>query len=168
VFSCSKGYCFDEWICSKIFKKSGKRVYEEVDFAHLQKYTSNFFLLHLPVAENYKNERQIFVWDKGTILRYYLVKNKIYTEEFMYVHFWCRPITYRAGDKHAERLIIYPDIVTDKPYVVNFKLIRRLGAKRPIRFLTKMLWRSRKKITPTRIVENAISMIKLNKYINEH
>ena len=168
VFSVSEVFGFDEWICSKIFKNSGKKVYEEVNFAHLQKYSSNFFLLLLPNYESYKNEKQIFVWEKGKIIRYYLADKKIFTEEFMYLHFWCRPTTYRVKDEHAERLVIYPDIVSDKAYDINYSVIKKLGAKRPIRFYSKMLWRSRKKLTLDRIIKNVDSMVKLNKYVKEH
>lgn len=168
VFSKDEGFCFDEWTCSKIFKKSGKKVYEKVNFANLQKYSSNFFLLQKPNSESYKNKYQIFLWENGKINRYYLKENEICMEEYMYLHFWCRPITYRVKNIECDKLVIYPDIVTDKNYQINVKTIKHLGKKRRVKFLMKILWKSRKKITLKKILKNIKSMMELNKYIKNH
>ena len=85
-FRVESGYCFDEDGMNEIYEALNIPYYKETNFAHLDRFTNSFFLGHLPSNEDYKNKYQIFIWKNGKIIRYYLYNNKIYTEEFMYLH----------------------------------------------------------------------------------
>lgn len=166
VFSSEKGYCFDEWTITKIFKKLNKNVYEVVNFAHLNKYTSNFQLVHL--EENVKNYYcQIFEWKNGEIKRYYVEENTLLSDEFMYIHLWCRPITYKVNNIDTDHLLIYPDIITDNYKSINLKFVKNKGKKHPISFLLKAFWVNRKKISLKKIINNLINKRKLKKYMEQ-
>ena len=72
-------------------------VYKKIDFANLLKYDYGFFLDWGKEEDAYKNEHQVFTWHNGTLLRHYLDHGKIKDEEYMYLHYWCRPTTFAKG-----------------------------------------------------------------------
>ena len=163
AFSIQKGVCFDENGMDAIYNEHGLPYWKEVHFAHLRKYDYNFFLGHFPAEDNYKNDRQIFVWKDGALYRKYVYDNKVYTEEFMYIHFWCRPMTYKIKNQNFNELLIYSDVVKDKTAdYENVGLIKRLGRKHPVKFYLKALWFNRKKLTIKRIIFNIKGRLKLH------
>ena len=103
VYTTAGAFAFDEIGMDYIYKKLGIDCYSKTNYANLKKYDYGFFLEMMPASENYKNNNQIFVFKDGKIIRYYLYKDKIYNEEFMYIHFWCRPITYKPKKYSFEK-----------------------------------------------------------------
>ncbi len=85
------------------------------------------------------------MWDNGEIKSYYLHGGKIYSDEYMYIHFWCRPMSYRVKDFSGNRrILIYSDVATDRDFEINEELIKKLGKGNPIAFYAKSLWINRK------------------------
>ena len=91
----SGAFAFDEVGMEKIYKKLNIPYYNDVNFAHLRKYDYGFFLDLMPKEDDFKNKYQIFTLENGSIYRYYLYNEKIEREEYFYIHFWCRPMTYK-------------------------------------------------------------------------
>lgn len=170
IFTTKQGYAFDENIICDIYDELNIPYYHETKFIHLRKFEYNFVLAHVPDSEEYKNKHQIFLWDSGNLFRLYLDKKKIYKEEFMYIHFFCRPITFKAQNfKENAKYLIYPEVVIDynNDFEIDYKFIKNKSKKRRLKFFIKSIYFNRKKITMKKIMFNIKRMItrklKLNK-----
>lgn len=161
VFSGKKNFSFDENGMDIIYDYLNIKYYKKTIFAHLSKYDYSFVLKYLPQKDDYKNFRQVFLWNDGHLYRYFINKEKkLEMEEFMYIHFFCRPITYIYNkDKLENRYIIYPDKV--KPFcgIVTKELVKRYGKNSKINYYFKSIYLNRKKITVKKIYENTKRMI---------
>lgn len=154
VFSGKSKYSFDENGMDEIYEALGIPYFFKPNFAHLEKYEPSFYLKRLPNEMLYTNKYQVFVWEDGILTRVYLDNNQIKYEEYMYIHFFCRPMKYNYGGIECYRYIIYPDIV--KPFFdeITVFYIRKYGTQGKIKFLVKMVWKNRKKFTIYRIRDN--------------
>lgn len=163
VFTTREGCTFDEKI-TRVYDALKIDYYKDTVFAHLNKYESSFYLGHLSEADIYKNKRQAFGWKDGILTRYYLHNDDVETEEFMYIHFWCRPITYKIKDCSSnDAFVMYPDVVKKYDGPIDVKFLKRYGHKAKIPFLIKTLFRNRKKITIKRILFNIKSFSRYRK-----
>lgn len=155
AFYQDKSFAFDEPPMEKIYKALNIPYYMETNYVHLTKYDYGFFMGHKPDDEAYKNEYQIFALDNGELFRYYLENDEVKQEEYMYIHFWCRPISFKIKEYSNERVyLMYPEVVTDKSKSITAKFIKNKGTHNPIRFYAKSIWFNRKKITLERIIFN--------------
>lgn len=155
VLSNSEGVAFDEVGMEEIYRHLGISYFNDIVFANLTKYETKFHLGSMPERDEYKNDRQVFTWQDGTLLRHYLKDGRIYDEEYMYIHFWCRPMTYKVSDfSDSARYLIYSDVLSDKPFDLTPQLIEKKGRGNPVAFYAKTLWINRKKLTPERIIFN--------------
>ena len=94
IYSNAENYAFDEMSgMHRIFQKNGIEPYMDIPIADIDKKYSRYRLYDRP---NY--HKQIFVYDKG-IYRYYILKNKIYKEEFLYLHFQKKKINIYVENK---------------------------------------------------------------------
>ena len=154
-------YAFDEVGMDNIYKILNIPYYDEIIFANLEKYSYGFSLDLMPKEDDFKNEYQIFTLEDGKIYRYYLHNKKIEKEEYFYIHFWCRPMTYRPKvyDKN-KKYIIYPDVVDYLKEDITPKLIHKRGKGNLIMYYTKSIWKNRKKLTLERIIFNIKGMLK--------
>ena len=142
-------YCFDENGMEEIFKFLGIEYYNKTNFAHLSKYDYSFYLKYLPKEDDYKNRRQLFIWEKGILKRFFIdKKHELNYDEFMYLHFFCRPIKYKAKNiNNNAKYIIYPDIVDDFDGEINTKIINTKGKCSRVKYYATSLYYNRKKIT---------------------
>lgn len=155
VFSGKSGYSFDENGMDAIYNYLKIPYYHEVILADLEKYEPSFVLGHFPTSDKYKNAYQIFTWNNGRLLRYYLYAGKIYTEEFLYIHFFCRPMSYECKMFSLDSTYyIYPDVMTDKPIGITVETLRKYGKRNGLFFLINSLWVNRHKLTGKRILNN--------------
>lgn len=155
IFSGQKDEYFDENGMDYIYEFLGIDYYKETIFAHLSKNKKSFFLGHFPSTESYKNYRQVFIWNDGRLERYYLANNKVYSEEFMYIHFFCRPIWFREKEYDiSSSYVIFPDQVRKFNGKPTFFFIQRKGRKNLLIYIIQLLWVNRKKITVRRILNN--------------
>lgn len=164
-FRVESGYCFDEDGMNEIYEALNIPYYKETNFAHLDRFTNSFFLGHLPSNEDYKNKYQIFIWKNGKIIRYYLYNNKIYTEEFMYLHLFSRPISFKVNEYDKNNIyVIYPDVVKvlDEKKI-NYKYIKRKGKCSTLKFYIKIAYFNRKKLTVNKIIQNFKKKLSLAK-----
>lgn len=168
IFSDKKSYLFDEDIISQIYDRLNIDYYKETVFAHLHKYEYNFFLEHLPEGDNYKNINQIFIWKNGSVIRMYVHNNRIYEEEFMYLHFFCRPMTYHINQYSIDKTyIIYPDTVTDKNVKIDAAYIMNKSKKRRLIYYAKSIYLNRHKLTREKITANIKRMVKYKKSLKK-
>lgn len=164
VYSTDKGYAFDEPGMDDIYDSLGIPVYSKIIFANLLKYDYGFYLDQQKEEDKYKNEYQVFTWEKGNLTRHYLVDDKIYTEDYLYLHYWCRPTTYRISEYNAEKqYLIYPDTTTDKYYDITPELIRKKSKRSKVKYYAKSIWFNRKKLTVKRIIFNIKGMLNYKK-----
>ena len=169
VFSGKTKYSFDENGMEAIYNYLKIPYYKETNFAHLSKYDYSFVLKYLPDEDYYKNNRQVLVWDKGTLKRYYIDKNNtIGNDEFMYIHFFCRPMTYKFNpSKIADKYVIYPDVVRELNEPITVEFINKHGKNSKLVYYAKSIYYNRKKLTLKKIMGNIHRMIahkKENKY----
>lgn len=160
VFSSNESFAFDEPTMEMIYQNLGIDYYRKVNFVHLKKYDYGFFMDLLPQEDDYKNENQIFEWNEGRLFRFYLEKNgEIVKEEYMYLHYWCRPTTFKFSDLQCNsRCLIYPDVTTDCKYKITTEVIKKRSSRNPFRYYIKSIWFNRKKITFERILFNIKGM----------
>ncbi len=165
VFQDSEPYFFDEVGICEIYDNLNIPYYKGVNFAHLNCFTNSFFLSHLPDTENYKNKRQVFIWKNGKMLRYYLYDNKILKEEFMYLHLFCRPISFKEKKyDESKTYVIYPDVVKEiDESKVTYNFIKNKGKCSAIKFYIKIAYAYRKKLTLKKIISKFKSKIALQR-----
>lgn len=165
VFSGKRNFSWDESGMNMIYTYFKKKSLEfrDVCFAHLDKYNKGFFIKYRPKDEDLRNNYQIFKWEAGKLMRYSLVNLNIIKEEMMYVHFWCRPMSFRVTDYSGESpLYIYPDVMTDKQIGISISSLYRYGTRTRLRFMFDMFWKNRHKLTIKKIIKNVNNMI--NRY----
>ena len=164
AYSTDQGFAFDEPPMEEIYKSLGIPYYQEVNFVHLKKYDYGFFMDLLSADVDYKNEYQVFTWKNGIINRFYVDKEQIQIEEYMYLHYWCRPTTFKIKEyKEDKQYLIYPDVTTDKEYEISCDLIKKKSRRSKVKYYAKSIWFNRKKLTFKRILFNIRGMMSYRK-----
>lgn len=162
-FQSEEGMNFDEVGICRIYDAMGVEYYKETNFAHLDLFSNSFHLGHLPNEEEYKNNRQIIVWRKGKIFRYYIHNGRMHIEdEFMYLHTFMRPVTYKIDIYDENEIYIcYPDIVRRaKESELTYGFIQKYGTCSALKFYIRVAVKYRHKLTVKKIVKNLIKKIK--------
>jgi len=163
VFSGKSKISFDENGMDDIYNYLKIPFFNKTVFAHLSISTYSFWIRYLPQKDDYKNRRQIFTWEKGKLLRYFIDQNEIHTEEYMYIHFFTRPMKYKAkGNEKNKRYVIYPDVVKILNNTITVGFIKRHGKCSKIAFYLKTLYYNRNKISLQRI-KKRLKLIKEGK-----
>lgn len=162
IFSSNKNFAFDEIGMDDIYLNLNIKVYQETIFAHLDKYSYGFRTMYL--HDESPNKRSIFVWKDGNIYQYYLVNDKIKKIEYYYLHYFCRPLSFKVTRiVKGKIIIIYPDKVIESSNEPTIKFIKRHGKKGAIRYYLSSIWYNRHKITFKKIVYNIKAMIRSKK-----
>ena len=86
VYTTDKSFAFDEPGMDAIYEGLNIPVYKGIDFANLLKYDYGFYLDWQTEEDREKNKAQIFTWCNGAVMRYYLYKGEIHTQEYLYLH----------------------------------------------------------------------------------
>ncbi|MBQ7202772.1 MAG: hypothetical protein IJS03_02005 [Eubacterium sp.] len=159
VLSSDNNFAFDEPVMDAIYKELGIPFYSKVDYANLSKYDYSFELTMQTEEEQYKNKNQIFTFKDGHILRHYVYKDTLYTEEVMYLHYWCRPTTIKVKnyDPHKQ-LVIYPDVTIESEAEITKEYVLSLCTQNRVKYYAKSIWANRKKLTIERIIFNIKGM----------
>lgn len=119
---------FDECGINRIFDYFEKSVYKKLLFADLKVKCSHFVCNHFSSSEQYKNEHQIFEWNKGKLYRVYVYNSQIHKEEFIYVHFLRREMDNLIMEDTDHFLIVpnkflkYNDLSASQ--IINFSQSR--------------------------------------------
>jgi len=159
VFQGKSKYSFDENGMDEIYEELGIPYYFAPNFAHLEKYEPSFYLKRLPKEKLYTNEYQVFLWEKGKLNRIFLDKGEVLKQEYMYIHYFCRPMKYIYGSDKCERYVMYPDVVEPCKMEVDRAFILKHGKQGKIKFIIKMAWANKHKITINKIKNNIINII---------
>lgn len=106
VFSSPNSFGFDEegtyGNINRIFKESGKKVFEEDLSLNFEVRRTHFVrTVHITGSDiigldSFKNEKYInalYIWNKGKVERYYIKHHKLVREEFPYMHLQKRKMT---------------------------------------------------------------------------
>jgi len=111
AFSNTTGYqvAFDEGVINCIFENAGMSIYKELIFADLRIRSNNFSLLHFSEKDAYKNEAQVFLWNKGELLRIFLDAGTIKKDSFCYIHFLKRNMEFSADLNSDKPVLIIPN-----------------------------------------------------------
>lgn len=129
VFANPIAFAFDE-----LYSKSINSIFLENNYplctdnfaADVDPYHMNF-RLNIQNSE-YKSyaleniKKQIFVWEKGSIFRYYLSNKELIKEEFMYIHLQKRSMEVNIKNKEANVLIVPNQFksIDEKITIYNF------------------------------------------------
>jgi hypothetical protein len=159
VFSGRINYSFDENGMDNIYDAINVNYYFSPNYAHLEKYEPSFYLKRLPKDMLYTNKYQIFKWSQGNLKRIYLDKDEMFSENYMYIHFFCRPMKFILGELKDVEYIIYPDIVKPNFKKIDYNFIKKYGKQSKVRFLLKIIIYNRKKLTPKHIYINFKNII---------
>lgn len=161
VYSDPREFCFDENGMDDIYNTLQIPYYKKTIFAHLEKYEYGFFVKYLPEEDKYKNKHQVFTWKNGKLLRNYVYNNQIYSEEFMYIHFFCRPIKFKFDHcQDKDMYLIYADAVEKYTEELTCDIILKHSRNTALHYYTASIWYNRKKLTPKRIWGNVKRMAK--------
>lgn len=163
VFSGRASYSFDENGMDEIYDLLNVPYYFRPNFAHLEKFESGFYLKRLPKEKLYTNKYQVFLWESGHLYRLCLDHENIVKTEYMYIHFFCRPMKYYFGSRECNRYIIYPDVVKPYSQEVTQYFIKKKGTQGKFKFLLKMIWFNRNKINVHKILKNISHIIAYKK-----
>lgn len=155
IFTSNEACFFDENVIDSLYKYLNIPVYMQVHFAHLAKYCPDFYLKHVPKNEIYKNKDQIFSWENGKLYRHYLHEGKAFSEECMYIHFFCRKMTLKIDEYSKNmRLIIYPNRIETFDDVITEKTIKKKAHTSKIIFKVKYLYRNRNRISIHKLAQS--------------
>lgn len=153
IFNSSEGHCFDENGIENIYEYLKIPYFRETNFAHLDRFHSSFFLGHQPISEDYKNDRQVFVWNNGKIIRYYLKQKSVCQEEYMYLHFFSAPITYRTTKIDIScKYVARPHVVENLTKEIDVAYLQKYGHCSSLYFYLKVAYFNRHKITAKKIL----------------
>lgn len=130
--------CFDEGGMDEIYNSNGWSYYKKVDFAHPSAEEYNFKLKHLPKQEEYKNKYQVFTWEHGHVFRLYSFNDKVYKEEFMYIHFFRRLMDIQIKDRSGKYLIL-PHKIINMPESVTSEYIINNSKNSKIKYYLRLL-----------------------------
>lgn len=123
-------FAFDERGINEIFKEAGEQVYMGLPFADLRIRNSNFHLLHFAESEEFKNIYQIFYWKEGKLYRIYVHKEKIWMEEFAYIHFLKRPMKVEVSLDNLTDFYIVPNKFIWLNENLNPTIIKKLSKEK--------------------------------------
>jgi len=160
VFSGKINFSFDEDCMDAIYDFLGISYCDCLIFAHLEKFESSFYITRLPKEQLHTNKYQVFVWSDGELTRHYIDGDKLRTQQFMYIHFFCRPMKYYYSNSNERRFIIFPDVV--KPYLgeVSIHEVMKYGKQSLVLFYIKMLYENRRKLNLPRLTSNLKNLYK--------
>lgn len=121
-----KQYAFDERGINLLFEQENEAIYKDLPFADLKIRNKNFELLHFSKSETYKNKRQIFFWNNGSLYRLFLHNDNVFAEEFLYIHFLKRPMKTKVNPNIP--FFIVPNKFIQIPESLKLKkLISKMG-----------------------------------------
>ena len=160
VFTSKQAFSFDEVGMDAIYSYLNIPFYKDINYVHLTKFDNFFFLALLPHELDYKNENQIFTWQNGTLLRHYIINDDVFTEEYMYLHYWLRPTIFKIKKYDVGSLyVIYPDITTDKYNSIDKNFILKHSHCNKLIFYFKCLKKYKKKLSLNFILNNIKGVI---------
>lgn len=130
VFSTNTIEVFDEAFgIQKKFERENKKIYIQRDYADISpRYyrfkLSDYFIDIKPKDNNYKH--QIFMYDKGSVYRYYLYNGKIQKDEFIYIHFQKRNMV-KFFNEADSFFVTYKGFIRRQQFEIDRKQLREIN-----------------------------------------
>ena len=98
----------DEHYFTVLFAELNIDYYKEFTFANLSPFVYNFRLNYLPAEWKDRNKNFVFEYNKGVLNRVAAVGDKIFRDQYMYVHFLKRDMEVKI-DADEENYLIVPN-----------------------------------------------------------
>jgi hypothetical protein len=132
VFSNPIGFAFDEKFnksINSIYKENNYPIFLNSNAADIDSYNTNFRLSVYDYGSNTysleKIKKQLFVWEEGSVFRYFIKDNVLVKEEFMYVHLQKRKMNINFNINYASSILITPKefiILEEEITIHNFNI----------------------------------------------
>lgn len=102
-------FALEENEINNMLEENGYKIYKALKFADLETCTNNFEMMHFSDSFQDTNKSQIFEFKNGNLLRHYVKNGKLYSDEFMYVHFLKRPMSIDKNFQISNNFLIRPN-----------------------------------------------------------
>lgn len=156
----SPNSCFtDEDYINRLFKYYKIPCYQDKTFANLSSLVYNFKLNQIEKADSKKNKYLIFSYENGKLYRISTFNNRIYKDEFMYIHFLKRNIDVFTEGNLDDFLIIPNKLICREMVDVDF--IKRTNAPHYISFAWQHFRTNAYKLNYKTIIPIIIKKIKV-------
>lgn len=152
AFTSLENQFFDERSINEIYQTQHIEIYNKQIFADLTDYHYNFYLTNVERENAFKNKRQIFYWNEGILYRKYIWNRKVYTDEFMYIHFLKRKMKLELNVS-SNRWMIIPNKITDQIQVPTYKFVKKNSKPHWFKYFIILFWEKKHKITPLNLVK---------------
>lgn len=150
IFNTKESMFFDENIINKIYMENNIKFYSKVIFANISPLTYSFYLRYFPKNLDYKNKNQIFIWQSGKLFRLYCNNEKIYKEEFMYIHFLRREMKSKIDIdkiKKIDKMVIIPNKICEAPKIIDINYIKKNSKNKMLLYYIDLIRRKWRKIS---------------------
>ena len=101
----------------------------------------------------------MFLWEKGKLNRIFLDKGEVLKTRIYVYSLFLSSMKYIYGSDKCERYVMYPDVVEPCKMEVDRAFILKHGKQGKIKFIIKMAWANKHKITINKIKNNIINII---------
>ena len=150
IYSDDKSYCADDDFINSRFIFANKKIFSKTNYAGLLIDRPGFSLQNIPESEKRFEKYHVFTWENGELWRHYLDGNVIKRREYLYIHFFKRPMKNKIKTMN-ERILIYPNCYKNIDTDITIRIVTKYGHKSKFSYACRMLWQYRKKITLKRI-----------------
>ena len=151
VFTDEKIYCTDNNFIHSRFVAAGKNVFSKTVYAGLLIDRPGFSLQNIPEHEKRLEKYHVFTWNNGELWRYYLDDGVLKKREYLYIHFFKRPMRNKIKTMQ-EQILIYPNCYKNFNSDITVDVVTKYGHKSKIAYVCRMAWQYRNKITIKRVL----------------
>ena len=141
--------CTDVGYITRVFQTLNLPAYTETIYAGLQKYDPAFYLQAEPKELGYLNRRQVFLWENGVLTRYYLDGEQMRTREYLYIHFFSRPMKNKISE--MDRILIYPDCYVNFHNEITRSVVERYGKKSKVAYYFRVFKQNKNRLSLKKI-----------------
>lgn len=160
----SQIYATDKEYISNICTQFKIPVFADTIYAGLEKYKAGFYLQCMPAEDGYKNGRQVFEWNNGTLTRWFLDKGRVVSESYLYIHFFSRPMKNEIAN--MDRILIYPDVYKNFYGEITPELVKKYGKKSELVYLYRVFMQNKNRLSVKKVI--SYFAIKLGLYTPEN
>lgn len=138
---------FDELYIGKIFDQYGIKTCEDFIFADIMPWSPKFMLSYAKDRDMAKNRNRIFTWENGHLYSHSVIDGNIEKDEFMYIHFLKRDMTFPKEYAKCVEFLIVPNRFLLYVPQISIRLIKKYSSGIMLSFWLSLFKRNRKKIT---------------------
>ena len=157
IFTTKANCYFDEDALQKILKQERIKIYKKVIFADVSPLFWNLRIGHQDPAGVEKNKRRIFTLENGKLFSKALYNGQIISEEYMYIHFLRRKMTF--DDHLGDNWLIIPNRIIELKDPIEKSTIIKYSKNNMVRYWLDFIKRKWRKITPTKVINYIFNRI---------